>query len=408
MPVLIINGQNPATYRGGGAGKYAVELYQRLTSNRISCNLPESKIEFINFGQNEGPVENSGRLTRTPLTSIKEYAKRYLPSNMFEALCRTYEALFSKAVEQRTFGTVTLSGDHSNRIVLHELTNYTSCGELARICISPKNRLLVSFLDIQDYFYPENFTDQSLTLRRLHYSFYKDRGDLFLAISDFTKKTMIEKLGIDGSKIIVTHLAADDYQKVRPSPDAILWAQAFGRYLIYPAKAWLHKNHAFLFRVMAHRRDELKKAGIRLLLTGGFNRADEQLFGELIKQSDIQDLVQVLGFQTSDRLNALLSKAEFLIFPSLFEGFGMPVLEAMSLGCPVMSSSSASLPEIGGDAAIYFDPTNEESLIALLDDMIKGNIDKQSYIEKGFLNCKRFSWETTYRKTIMAYRELLS
>jgi glycosyltransferase involved in cell wall biosynthesis len=268
--------------------------------------------------------------------------------------------------------------------------------------------LLVSFLDVQDLFYPENFADKSLTLRRLYYNFYKDRGDLFFAISEFTKKTMIEKLGIDGSKIIVTHLAADDCQKVRPSPDAFQWAQAFEKYLIYPAKVWPHKNHAFLFRVMARRRDELRKAGIQLLLTGGFKPADEQLLGELIQNNGIQDLVQVLGFQTNDQLNALLSKAEYLIFPSLFEGFGMPVLEAMSLGCPVMSSSSASLPEVGGDAAIYFDPTNEESLISLLDDMIKGNIDRQGYIEKGFLNCKRFSWETTYRKTIMAYRELLS
>jgi len=115
----------------------------------------------------------------------------------------------------------------------------------------------------------------------------------------------------------------------------------------------------------------------------------------------------VLVFLSNEKLNALLSKAEYLIFPSLFEGFGMPVLEAMSLGCPVMSSTSASLPEVGGDAAIYFDPLNEESLISLLDDMTNGNIDRQSYIEKGFMNCKRFSWETTYRKTMMAYRELL-
>jgi glycosyltransferase involved in cell wall biosynthesis len=318
-----------------------------------------------------------------------------------------YEAFFWKMEEQRPANTVPLSRNHGNRIVLHELTNYTSCGELARICLSPNNRLLVSFLDVQDYYYPENFTDKSLTLRRLHYSFYKDRGDLFLAISEFTKQTMIEKLGIDGGKIIVTQLAADHCQKVQPSLDTVEWATTFGRFLIYPSKAWPHKNHAFLFRAMAHRRDELRKAGIQLLLTGGFYPVDEQLLGELIQQNGIQDLVQVLGFLTNEQLNALLSKAEYLIFPSLFEGFGMPVLEAMSLGCPVMSSTSASLPEVGGDAAIYFDPANEESLISLLDDMTKGNIDRQSYIEKGFMNCKRFSWETTYRKTIMAYRELL-
>ena len=405
---IIVDGQNADTCGTGGSGKYTTELYQRLTSNLISCDLPECKIEFINFGKKEDQLANVGSSLRTPFTPVRNCMKRFLPVQTFETLCRVYEALSWKATEQRTVDTVNFSGDHGNRIVLHELTNYDFSDELARICISPNNRLLVSFLDVQDYFYPEYFTDKLLTLRRLLYSFYKDRGDLFLAISEFTKKTMIEKLGIDGSKIIVTHLAADDCQKVQPSPDAVKWAQAFGKYLIYPAKVWPHKNHAFLFRVMARRRDELRKAGIQLLLTGGFSPADEKRLKELIQQNDIQNLVQVLGFQTNDRLNALLSKAEYLIFPSLFEGFGMPVLEAMSLGCPVISSSSTSLPEVGGDAAIYFDPTNEESLISLLDDMIKGNIDRQSYIEKGSLNCKRFSWETTYRKTIMAYRELLS
>jgi len=351
---IIVDGQNADTCGTGGSGKYTTELYQRLTSNLISCDLPECKIEFINFGKKEDQLANVGSSLRTPFTPVRNCMKRFLPVQTFETLCRVYEALSWKATEQRTVDTVNFSGDHGNRIVLHELTNYDFSDELARICISPNNRLLVSFLDVQDYFYPEYFTDKLLTLRRLLYSFYKDRGDLFLAISEFTKKTMIEKLGIDGSKIIVTHLAADDCQKVQPSPDAVKWAQAFGKYLIYPAKVWPHKNHAFLFRVMARRRDELRKAGIQLLLTGGFSPADEKRLQELIQQNDIQNLVQVLGFQTNDRLNALLSKAEYLIFPSLFEGFGMPVLEAMSLGCPVISSSSTSLPEVGGDAGNIF------------------------------------------------------
>ena len=109
------------------------------------------------------------------------------------------------------------------------------------------------------------------------------------------------------------------------------------------------------------------------------------------------------------KLFALYRKAEFLIFPSLFEGFGMPVLEAMANRCPVISSNRGSLPEVGGNAAVYFDPESEDEMGSIIDSMLTGKgLNRESMIQKGLINSNRFSWDKTSRETIEIYNALLS
>ena len=129
---------------------------------------------------------------------------------------------------------------------------------------------------------------------------------------------------------------------------------------------------------------------------------------KLISDYSLGDLVKILGFVSAEHLKELIRNAEFLIFPSLFEGFGLPVLEAMSLGCPVISSSAGSLPEVGGDGPIYFDPASEDQLIAILDSVISDKgIDRVEMIKKGYENCKRFSWDKTFSQTLNIYKKFL-
>ncbi|MCI5221383.1 MAG: glycosyltransferase family 1 protein, partial [Candidatus Electrothrix sp. AR4] len=130
-------------------------------------------------------------------------------------------------------------------------------------------------------------------------------------------------------------------------------------------------------------------------------------FNKLICENGVRGVVCVLGFVPDAQLQALIKGAEFLIFPSLFEGFGMPILEAMTLGCPVISSNAGSLPEVGGDAAVYFDPRSEDNFIALLDGILKQKgLDRNCMIQKGFVNCQRFSWQKTCDETVAVYNEL--
>ena len=97
-----------------------------------------------------------------------------------------------------------------------------------------------------------------------------------------------------------------------------------------------------------------------------------------------------------------------LIYPSLYEGFGLPILEAMSYGCPVISSNSSSLPEVYGDAALSFDPNNEEQLFEIINKLLKQSELRDDLIIKGFKNLKKFSWEKCAKETLDVYERVLN
>lgn len=412
---LVVNGQSRNLNKSGGSGKYGMQLYMRFANRQQSDELREYDLVLLNFAaaaaQNAGSASERGKSTSD---YIKHAVHRCTPPALYDQLLKFYQNVNGCAKPASTVAdAVDISNRHdwtqlTQKTLLHELTSYDIVDGIGRMSLSPCLMLAVTFLDILDFFYPDHFEEISLRYRRLTYSFYKDRADVFFAISEFTKQTMVDRLGIDSDRIIVTHLAADDLLTIQPSADTCDWVSSFGRYWLYPAKAWKHKNHEFLLKCLGKRKNELKRAGVCLLLTGGFDEADKYRLEKLISENNLLGQVKVLGFVSDEQLQALIMEAEYLVFPSLFEGFGMPILEAMSLGCPVLSSRAASLPEVGGDAAEYFDPTNEEEFIALIDSVLSENgIDREAMILKGHENAKRFSWDKTFRETVEVYKDLL-
>ncbi|CAK8724887.1 hypothetical protein KKHLCK_15280 [Candidatus Electrothrix laxa] len=412
---LVVNGQQLNLRQCGGAGRYSRQLYNSLIDSKNAKKMAGIDIFFEGFEEIASLNGPSSNFTNTPLDRIKHAIYRSCPPVAFDRMQQLYQYV-SRGRKAPT-PVSELTGINSERLwisekksvtLLHEITNYTSIDEIGRLILSSNFLLIVTFLDIQDFFYPEYFTDRTLRLRRLYYSFYKDRADYFFAISENTKHTMVERLGIKPEKIKVTHLAADDMLILAPSEQIVNWIKFFGRYWIYPAKAWKHKNHDFLLKSIGKRKGELKRAGIKLLLTGGFSNDDNLRLSRLVCDNNLHGIVEILGFVSDEQLQALIKGADYLVFPSLFEGFGMPILEAMTLGCPVLSSNAGSLPEVGGDAAIYFDPTREDEFVALIDSVLRGSgIDRDLIIQKGYENSKRFSWEKTYRETVEVYKELL-
>lgn len=417
---LIVSGQGHDVKTSGGAGKYTHQLLLRLNSPSARELLPNCSLQLIQFPELHSPREFGASahasvavpsLKHRSKDLAKRAAKRILPGAGFQMLKAGYLAARGNQGAAAP-GPNAASPAHpwfdlKNPTLLHELTNYRVSPEVGRLSLSSKFKLCVTFLDIQDYFYPEYFDDHALINRRLHYTLYKDRADAFFAISEFTKSTMVDRMGIHPDKITVTHLAADDMEIIKISDPVKSWASNLGRFILYPAKAWSHKNHEFLLRAISKRRDQFLNARMSLVLSGGFDAQDLARLNRLASDAGVSDCVRILGFQSDESLQALIRAAEFLVFPSLYEGFGMPVLEAMTLGCPVLSSTAGSLPEVAGDAAVYFDPRQEESLIAVLDQVLRDQIDRASLTEKGLRNCARFSWEKTFQTTISRYRELL-
>jgi glycosyltransferase involved in cell wall biosynthesis len=157
--------------------------------------------------------------------------------------------------------------------------------------------------------------------------------------------------------------------------------------LLYPARAWPHKNHARLFEAFALLRRE--RPELRLVLTN--------------YDDPTPDGVESLGRVSQDELAELYRGAAALVFPSLYEGFGQPPLEAMACGCPVACSNVASLPEVVDAAARLFDPTSAEEIAAAVEDVLR---EREPWIQAGLARAASFTWDACARAHDAVYREL--
>jgi glycosyltransferase involved in cell wall biosynthesis len=161
-------------------------------------------------------------------------------------------------------------------------------------------------------------------------------------------------------------------------------------FLLYPARPWPHKNHARLYEAFALLRRG--RPELRLVLTGHGD------FGR------VPDGVEVRGLVSRAELVDLYRRAAALVFPSLYEGFGQPPLEAMACGCPVAVSNAASLPEVCGDAARLFDPHDAEAIAAAVEDVLAAPED---WSRRGLAHARRFTWARSAERHERVYEELL-
>lgn len=396
---IVINCQCADIKASGGAGKYVAYLANSISN---SSDLSNWDVELMNFRDSSIKKNNkASSLSYSVLIGTKNLVKPWLPPIIFNTLRSVY--LNSKNSDP----LLIKKKDETQWALLHEVTNYGLPINIGKSLRNKRFSLLSTFLDVQDYFFPDFFTDEELERRRVVYSFLKQHCTRFIAISEHTKSSMIKYLGIPPEKIKVIYLGADNSEIV-PDNKFEEEINLLGKYFIYPAKFWHHKNHKFLFKCIAKLKDQMISNKFKLLLCGGFTDHDLEVMQNLLKHYGIKNLVEFKGFLTDNQLNIAISRATFLLFPSLFEGFGMPTVEAMGRGCPVICSNAGALPEVCGDAAIYFDPKNESSLVDVLSKAIENKIDWSIYKQKGFENYKRFSWQKCADDTLSLYKEILA
>jgi glycosyltransferase involved in cell wall biosynthesis len=241
---------------------------------------------------------------------------------------------------------------------------------------------VVTLHDLQHLDLPELFPRAERAFRRVAWHTSLRRATRVLAVSGFARDRAIARLGLDPSRIDVVPLGVD-HDRLRPGT---VEREPF---LLYPARPWKHKNHERLFAAFALVRRE--RPQLRLVLTGGggFRR--------------LPDGVEWRGQVGTDELVSLLQRAAALVFPSLYEGFGLPPLEAMACGCPVASSNAAALPEVVGDAALLFDPRDPRAIARAVLELLE---DSEPWVERGIARAARFSWDRTARETDAVYTSL--
>ncbi len=264
--------------------------------------------------------------------------------------------------------------------------------------------------DIQHEYYPEFFSPQQLDERRRIYTDSIRRADHLCAISEFTRQTLIERLEVAPGRVTTTHLAADaryatfdratgDYRQVLSQ-----YHLPVGGYLLLPANTWPHKNHRTALQALRILQDDYGLDPL-LVCTGSAKEAHAEVM-QLVHDLRLENRVKFLGYCSSEDLPALYAGAEALVFPSLFEGFGMPVLEAMWCECPVVCSNTTSLPEIAGEGAVLVDPHSPEAWAQAVSRVLTDRDLRCGLAVRGREQARKFSWEKFTLDVVRIFRQV--
>lgn len=270
-----------------------------------------------------------------------------------------------------------------------------------------KSPLLISFMGISPilYFnkistihdltyirYPNTFTKAFRFYYRLFIPIVIKTSKHLFTVSEFSKRELCEYYHINKEKIDVVYNAVSN--KFKKIEDDKLKNE---NYVLVPASA-IHKNFTMVVHAFLEATKNLPNAKIKLLGTEG--HANNLTISRSSK-------IEYLGRVDDSQLIKLYSNAKAFIFPSFYEGFGIPVLEAQKCGCFVISSNAASLPEILNDSAILISPKNESEFVKVINEVYAESLNINSYIKLGYENVKRFSWETSAKIVISVINAFL-
>lgn len=219
-----------------------------------------------------------------------------------------------------------------------------------------------------------------------------------LVPSNFIKKQLIIDWGVDEKRITVTYEAVDNKLLTIENKRPI--NKLDEPYIFYVGNAHPHKNVEGLVKAFLKLKE--KYPNLKLVLAGH----DHYFWQRIQKEYQNEDIIY-RGYVSDEELVSLYKNAKAFVMPSLEEGFGIPLLEAFALGCPVVSSHAGSLSEVGGHAAIYFDPSSADDMAEKISRVLDGENLRKELIKKGLKRYKQFSWKKLAEKTLEVYEQCM-
>jgi len=237
--------------------------------------------------------------------------------------------------------------------------------------------------------YPEDHLSSLVAAHKRHLAKAKRKAAAVIAVSQSTKTDLVS-LGFNARNIKVIYEAADSLFKPVENKSVLSKYQLTKSYILSVGTLEPRKNIARLIEAFT----ALKEKSLELAIVGKFG------WGEKTKPVPG---IKLLGFVPDEDLAGLYSNAKAFVYPSLYEGFGLPVVEALSCGCPVVTSLNSSLPEVAGKAAIYVDP---KSVLSIAKGIKQAFNQAGSLRRAGLIQAKKFSWEKTAKATLKVYREV--
>jgi glycosyltransferase involved in cell wall biosynthesis len=277
----------------------------------------------------------------------------------------------------------------------------------APLLLTP-NKRVVTIYDTVPYVHTGTSTVLDQLIYHLWLPYAVPYIDKFLTVSVHSKRDISKYLNIPMEKITVIHLAAGEHFRPLAEPvirSALDRAGLSQPYILYVGSIEPRKNLMRLLEAYA----QLRHWSTRwdLVVVGGRNIWKSSPVGETTEKQNLEPFVHFTGYIPDSDLPGIYNGADLFVFPSLYEGFGLPVLEAMACGTPVITSNTSSLPEVAGDAALLVDPYNVEEIAAAMRHVLEDSALANDLRERGLKHAKKFSWEKTARQTISVYEKVL-
>ncbi len=367
----------------GGISRY---FYELMSSKK------EASILSLNYSNNEYILSDAYYSQR--ISTREESLRRFFWGMDFRGKHRLFNLrnrifpLIQSELDNRNLSELLLNQGEFN--VFHP----TYYNPYFLKYLNGKNFVLTVYDMIHEYFsecFPEN--DPIRESKKL----LCEKASRIIAISESTKRDLIELYRINPEKIDVIYLGSSI-----SDADILTVSNIPEKYILFTGARAIYKNFNFFIRSIERvlkARDDL-----HVVCTGSdFTQNEVELFDTL----GITERMH--HYFVSDRQLAFFySKAILFVFPSLYEGFGIPVLEAFSCRCPAVLSNTSSLPEVGGDGAVYFDPEDMTSIRESVEDVLSDSDLRATMIKKGRERVKQFSWKKTVKKTWAFYRKIVN
>lgn len=374
----------------GGAKVFVVELIQRLASLAPSTQFillthadSHDELAFLD-------TQNVSRqiVVATPLASQPERGLRAFAEKVFRRIPLRYRSrikrIYTKLLKPKT-GINSTSVFHADLLFCPFTAPTYHASDTPTVC---------TLYDIQYKTYPQFFDPMDVWHRDQTFKDACRHATVIAAISDYSRISALESsdLSPDHIKTIYLRMAQRINDPNDKGADSLLSSLGLQpeKFLIYPANFWKHKNHEMLLTAFSFARTQGMSKSIKLVCTGAPGERMDWL-KTVSRQMDLEDSIILPGYLSDEDLSVLLHNSRAMIFPSLYEGFGLPVIEAMTAGIPVGCSNVTSLPEVVSGAALLFDPRIPDQIASTMQILVSDDNVRSKCIKDGYARAAEFS-----------------
>lgn len=279
-----------------------------------------------------------------------------------------------------------------------------------RGAFAPGLKTVITVHDMAHEYYPETVQDHVLKYFRTDFPSQVERSHLIIAVSETTRRDVINFLNVPEEKVKVVYNGVSS--EFRPVTDVARRAEVRQRYalpehfLLMVGSIQPRKNVTGVLSAVGRLVRKSPSSPLHLVLAGGSSWKSDEL-KKIISDNGLTDYVHFTGYVPEEDLTTLYSMSDIFLFPSLYEGFGLPVIEAMACGVPVVTSNSSCLPEIAGDAAILVDPHNHDDIADGIERLLMDQELRNVCTERGLARAQKFSWENAGRQLLEIFHEIV-